>query len=88
MNPLERRIKDLVRRAKGVLVDGDTGNLPKVYERLGLSASQVMSSGVAARHLYERIRTSMEWNDKATAVRLDDLERHLVLRHLADGAPC
>jgi hypothetical protein len=80
-------MNQLVAKARGVLRAEDLGDLAKVYERLGLPKSDVMSNLTAGSALYERIRKAMEWTDKSTAVRLEDLERHLVLRHLADGAP-
>lgn len=86
MSREERRFKELVRSAKGVLRQEDVGDLAKVYQRIGLPASEVMSTGVAGKALYGRIQTALAWSDKETGLSLDKLERHLVLRHLADGA--
>ena len=36
---------------------------------------------------YQRIGDALKWSDPKTAVQLDILERHLVLRWLADGVP-
>ncbi len=87
MNREERRFKELVKAAKGTLREADLGDLSKVYQRIGLPPSQTMSTRVAGMALYERIEAALAWSDKKTGLALDKLERHLVLRHLADGAP-
>lgn len=87
VNREERRFKELVKSAKGTVRPEDQHDLARVYRRLGLGSSQVMSTRDAGSACYERITKALEWSDKRTGLALDKLKRHLVLRHLADDAP-
>jgi hypothetical protein len=84
---IEPQLKKLAARAKGILGGVDVGDLAALYRVTGLPATNVMTNRDPAMVFYDRIAKVLVWPDPKTAVQLDDVERHLVLRWLADDAP-
>jgi hypothetical protein len=84
---VEAQLKKLASRGRGILSGVDARDLAAVYRAAGLPASNVMTTRDAAMTFYSRIETALQWPDPKTAVPLDDVERHLVIRWLADDAP-
>lgn len=82
----ERELRRLARRAKGTLQSVDVTDLAAVYRAVGLPATNVMTTGEPAKIFSDKIEQALLWDDRASAVELDELERHLVLRWLADRA--
>jgi hypothetical protein len=74
----ERELRRLARRAQGILRSVDVADLAAVYRAAGLPATNVMTTGEAAKLFSDRIEQALHWDDPASAVELHELERHVV----------
>jgi hypothetical protein len=80
----ERRIRKLVRRSRPTL-PSRLPDLPAVYDHFSIPHGNSYTTTELSRVLLERIAEALKHNYGANSVRLDAIERHLLMRHLADG---
>lgn len=82
---LERTLRSYARDATGCLAGVDLSDLGAVRAALGASEQEAKTARDIDLLLYERIAAALDWSDASNAIFLEDVERHLTLRRLADN---